>query len=123
MKIINFTDVITNSSSEVFTFYDKSTISIIKDAVNGILSLVDSEHNFDDYFTIELDIDESVYDRYPNTEYKDLVELAIKYDNAHSESLPCVTGYTVTAKDPKNKEIARLLNKLDEISYSDERYI
>ena len=47
MKIINFTDVITNSSSEVFTFYDKSTISIIKDAVNGILSLVDSGHNFD----------------------------------------------------------------------------
>ena len=71
MKIINFTDVITNSSSEVFTFYDKSTISIIKDAVNGILSLVDSEHNFDDYFTIKLDIDESIYDRYPDTEYKD----------------------------------------------------
>ena len=116
MKIINFTDVITNSSSEVFTFYDKSTISIIKDAVNG-------EHNFDDYFTIELDIDESIYDKYPDTEYKDLVEIAIKYDFEHTEGLPCVTGFTVTAKDPKNTKIARLLNKLDDITYSDERYI
>ena len=123
MNVISFTDVITNSSSEVFTFYDKSTISIIKDAVNGILSLVDSEHNFDDYFTIELDIDESMYDEYPNTEYKDLVEIATKYDFEHTEGLPAITGFTVTAKDPKNTKIARLLNKLDEVTYSDERYV
>ena len=68
IKVKSITDVITNSSTEVFTFYNDGGIKTIKDTVNAILAI--NSHNkytFDDLFDIkyafEFDsIDDDWYD-------------------------------------------------------------
>ena len=54
MKIHSITDVITNSSTEVFAYVDKSTIEKIKELFNLIVSLTSGKGCFDDYFEISL---------------------------------------------------------------------
>lgn len=57
-KIKSITDVITNSSTEVFTVYDKNAIENIKQLVNAILSINnnDKKLTFDDLFDIDYNI-------------------------------------------------------------------
>ena len=54
-KIKSLTDVITNSSTEVFTIYNKGAINKIKEIVNSILALSDTTSNltFDDLFEVD----------------------------------------------------------------------
>lgn len=54
-KIKSLTDVITNSSTEVFTIYNKGAINKVKEMVNSILALSDTTSNltFDDLFEVE----------------------------------------------------------------------
>lgn len=54
-KIKSLTDVITNSSTEVFTIYNKEAINKIKEMVNSILALSDTTSNltFDDLFEVD----------------------------------------------------------------------
>lgn len=54
-KIKSLTDVITNSSTEVFTIYNKEAINNIKEMVNSILALNNATSNltFDDLFEVE----------------------------------------------------------------------
>ena len=54
MKIRSITDVITNSSTEVFAYVDKGTIEKIKRLFNLIVSLTSGKGCFDDYFKISL---------------------------------------------------------------------
>lgn len=56
MKIQSISDLITNSSTEVFLTYNSRTADDIRNLVTSILSLVDPSKTFDDYFTIEMDI-------------------------------------------------------------------
>lgn len=53
----SISDIITNSSSEVFTVYDESSINSVKTLVNSILKAGGSHYKFDDLFTAELVID------------------------------------------------------------------
>ena len=68
IKVKSITDVITNSSTEVFTFYNDGGIKAIKDTVNAILAINSgNKYTFDDLFEIkyafELDlIDDDWYD-------------------------------------------------------------
>ena len=54
-KIKSLTDVITNSSTEVFTIYNKGAINKVKEMVNSILALSDttSSLTFDDLFEVD----------------------------------------------------------------------
>ena len=54
-KIKSLTDVITNSSTEVFTIYNKGAINKIKEMINSILALSDTTSNltFDDLFEVD----------------------------------------------------------------------
>lgn len=54
-KIKSLTDVITNSSTEVFTIYNKGAINKVKEMVNSILALSDATSNltFDDLFEVD----------------------------------------------------------------------
>lgn len=54
-KIKSLTDVITNSSTEVFTIYNKGAINKVKEMVNSILALSDTTSNltFDDLFDVD----------------------------------------------------------------------
>ena len=54
IKVKSITDVITNRSTEVFTFYNDGGIKTIKDTVNAILAInSDNKYTFDDLFGIK----------------------------------------------------------------------
>lgn len=57
IKIQSVSDVITNSSTEVFIVYNLSNIDSIKELVNAILA-IDGNYTFDDLFNIEMKISE-----------------------------------------------------------------
>ena len=61
IKIQSITDVITNSSTSVFTIYTKNDIKTIKSIVNALLA-VNGDSTFDDLFDIELLISYSVFE-------------------------------------------------------------
>lgn len=103
MKTINIqsvSDLITNSSTEVFVVYSKSNVKDIKNLVNSILSLLDPSKTFDDYFTIEMLINYEdlfmVFDRYSEDDefYSDFPEFekynGLSYDEGQKyvESIP-----------------------------------
>jgi hypothetical protein len=66
MKIQSISDIITNSSTEVFVVYDSSNIKSIKDLVNTILS-IDGHYTFDDLFTIKMNPNDNVVDEMYNS--------------------------------------------------------
>lgn len=61
IKIQSISDIITNSSTEVFTVYKRYNLQDIKDLVNALFKLI-SNLRFDDFFTITLYINEFVID-------------------------------------------------------------
>ena len=118
MVIIGFSDVITNSSSEVYCVYDEEGINRIKDLVNSILEVAGSDKKFDDLFEISLVpdsfLDEDFYDafnREPENE-QELLEYALTLDQYDR---PVFEGINVVAKDPKNKYAADLISYIDGI--------
>ena len=70
IRIQSISDVITNSSTEVFIVYDSSNIDSIKQIINAILS-IDGHYTFDDLFTIKMNVAEYVVD----SMYKDWEDL------------------------------------------------
>ena len=64
-KISSITDVITNSSTEVFQRYDESSFNVLKELINNVLKLSNSKLTFDDLFEIRLDIElDNIIDEY-----------------------------------------------------------
>lgn len=76
IKIQSITDVITNSSTSVFTIYTKNDIKTIKSIVNALLA-VNGNSTFDDLFDIELLISDSVFEEL----WDDSIELQKEYPN------------------------------------------
>lgn len=129
IKIQSVSDVITNSSTEVFIVYDSSNINSIKRIVNAILS-IDGHYTFDDLFTIKMNPSEDViYDMYknwedffPNDPKPESIDDFWKFINALSqeeldkyvniweggqtyywESYPFYEGYSVSIKEGVKK--------------------
>ena len=77
IKIQSISDIITNSSTEVFTRFKTSDKQVVKDLVNTILA-INGEDVFDDFFTISMDISWfsalTLYHNYDeiNSKYSDL---------------------------------------------------
>ena len=68
IKVQSISDIITNSSTEVFIVYDSSNIDSIKQVINAILS-IDGHYTFDDLFTIKMNpADYAIDDMYKNWE-------------------------------------------------------
>lgn len=68
IKIQSVSDVITNSSTTVFTVYSRSDLDTVKDIVNAILA-IDGKYTFDDLFTIHMSIDDyAIEDWYNDSE-------------------------------------------------------
>jgi hypothetical protein len=57
IKIQSISDIITNSSTEVYTVYHLSDKDSIKNVVNAILA-ISSNYTFDDFFTIKIYVNE-----------------------------------------------------------------
>ena len=66
VKIQSISDVITNSSTEVFIVYDSSNIDSIKHIIDAILS-IDGHYTFDDLFTIKMNLNDNVVDEMYNS--------------------------------------------------------
>lgn len=132
MKIIGFSDVITNSSSEVFTIYTEEGLEQIKKIVDAVLKVGGSELTFDDLFTIELCFDEDfAWDEYldehpdasrESVSTEELLQFCKDHDNECYEGSTLIDGFSIVAKDKKNTEAAQLLNSIDCIFDHEERY-
>lgn len=91
-KIQSISDLITNSSTEVFVVYHESNIEAIKNLVDSILSLLDPSKKFDDYFAIEMEINYDdlnwIFERYYEDEeyYDDIPELVAYRDMGSKEA-------------------------------------
>ena len=62
IKVQSISDLITNSSTEVFVVYDSTNIDSIKNVVNAILA-IDSSYTFDDLFTLKMIVSERAIDK------------------------------------------------------------
>lgn len=51
-KIQSISDIITNSSTEVFMVYSKESINSMKELVNALLEFGESKYSFDDLFEV-----------------------------------------------------------------------
>lgn len=128
LKVQTVSDIITNSSSEVFMVYDDKCINNIKELVNAILSINNTDVTFDDLFECKISFDkERLLDDCP--EYIDLTEeellrKAKEHDDNDYDSWPYINGVSITAKknDKKVKDAAIVLSKIDEIFDSYAKY-
>ncbi len=86
----SISDIITNSSSEIFTIYNESTIEDVKTLVNSILKAGGSHYEFDDLFEAKLAIDKDIAEEdYECSEDKELMpleEFIINHDKHCVES-------------------------------------
>lgn len=142
IKIQSISDIITNSSTEVFTMYNRSDLITIKNIVNAILA-IDGNYTFDDFFNIDLLLNEyAVEDMYNDLEdlqekfptiddfwnhltslsAEELEEYEDMYDDyRHYESYSTIYDcYNVTLKEniestEKLETARRAINSLDNI--------
>lgn len=76
INIQSISDIITNSSTEVYTIYTKNDIKTIKNIVNSLLA-VNGDSTFDDLFDIKLIINDYVFEYL----WDDSEELQKEYPN------------------------------------------
>ena len=142
INIQSISDIITNSSTEVFTMYSSSDINTIKNIVNAILA-INSDLTFDDLFNIEMHISDTVFEylwqnseqiqnEFPNEEdfYEYLETLSTdklsRYEKLWVDAYPYdgyysfYDGYTVSLKDGiENSELyqqaVKAINTFDAI--------
>jgi hypothetical protein len=131
IKIQSISDVITNSSTEVYITYYPSDKNAIINVVNAILA-INGEGKFEDYFEFKwIQNTDFLYEKWE----EDKIEIPFEQ---WVESLPesflfseyqrwddCrnfIEGYSITAKDPKNSKAADLLTSLDSIFTTDVSY-
>lgn len=142
ITIQSISDIITNSSTEVYTIYTKNDIKTIKSIVDALLS-VNGDLTFDDLFDIKLFINDSVFEylwedsselqqEYPNSEdfYKYLETCENQKDLDRFEDLwydtrwDCYSsfydGYSVTLKPgiektEKLEQAIKAIHTLDSI--------
>ena len=130
-KIQSISDVITNSSTEVYITYYPSDKDSIINIVNAILA-INGGGKFEDYFEFKwIPNEDFLYDKWVDDKIKIPFEQWV-------ESLPesflfsdyqrwgdCrnfIEGYSITAQDPKNSKAADLLTSLDSIFTTDISY-
>ena len=131
INIQSISDVITNSSNEIFTtFENKEMINTIKQLVDSLLAVGISDYKFDDLFDIEIhwDDSENYKDRGFETEeeyVKYLDENSGWTSNDYDYGVSC--SYAISVKPEASdilgaEEIANLLNKIQNLFISNEYY-
>lgn len=122
MKIRSITDVITNSSTEVFAYVDKGTIERIKELFNLIVSLTSGKGCFDDYFEISLTPSQYAEDYWDGEKpWEDLSEEEkLNFCFNHEEPQNVMPTIRI---EPKHqdipKELLRYLEKLGGLGLND----
>jgi hypothetical protein len=120
IKIQSISDIITNSSTEVFCMYSQHDKEEIKKLVNAILALSNSVVTFDDLFEIKMDVnwdaayhiwdnDEEISEKYESEEAlyeflktlndEQLKEYEQKFEGCYTDvPMSLYDGYTVSVK-------------------------
>ncbi len=123
VKIQSVSDLITNSSSEVFVIYTKEGIRTLKDIVSQLLN-----KDFDEYFTVEIICNEYCWQTY---EERPEDESDLSYEDwcfKHCEDwndydgAPAIENIKIVAKNPEDEKAARLINSIPYIFGSESRY-
>lgn len=130
MRLTSISDVITNSSTEVFTFYHRDTLNEFKEIITNIMSMAREDIKFDDIFDLEVQIDdydmntilEAWNEQNPDLNWNDIPRekqenFVMERDNNSYESTPRTRGYKVSPKkgfedSPKIEKIVEGLNRL-----------
>lgn len=130
-KIQSISDVITNSSTEVYITYYPCDKDAIINIVNAILA-INGGGKFEDYFEFKwIPNEDFLYDKWeedgikiPFEEWvKSLPESYLFSDYERwDDCRNFIDGYSITAKDPKNSKAADLLTGLDSIFSTDISY-
>lgn len=93
-------DVITNSSTVIYSQADEGTITSVKDLVNALLKIGGSELTADDLFEFKLDSEDKNYEGYQDV----ALIVTVKTDNEYA------------------KIAGNILNKLDDLFYREASY-
>ena len=105
MKILSISNVITNSSSEVFVYFDKTSEKKLKELVDVILETFNVHKTFDDLFTIEYELSDEAEEHYYSVE-EALSEGIGRYQ-------PLIESYKVVPKERGHYEY--LCKKLSDL--------
>lgn len=131
IEIQSISDVITNSSTEVYITYYPSDKNAIINVVNAILA-INGEGKFEDYFEFKwIQNTDFLYEKWEEDKIEIPFEQWVeslpesflfsnyeRWDNCYN----FIEGYSITAKDPKNSKAADLLTSLDSIFTTDVSY-
>lgn len=108
LKIQSISDIITNSSSEIFTMYTRSEIKLLKDVISEIF-----DEDFDNLFVLEYEIKDSndFYTR--ENQEQSYEDWALEHDeNLDCDETPYVRGIYIKAKNSENYLKAKALNTI-----------
>ena len=118
IKIQSISDIITNSSSEIFTIYKKSGFKTIRDIVDELLSLTGSDKTFDDLFELKIRTTEEADEDYVNSgSNQDFIDWCMDRDSDINIDYkdPYIESYTIVAKSDEAKSVADKLSNLDNL--------
>lgn len=120
IKIQSISDIITNSSSEVFMIYTKEGIQNFKDIISTLIG-----EPFDDVFTLHIDLpdeDSWEYEKYlkEKESYKSFEDWCWK--NESYNDYPNIRGFWVESIDPEDDGRAKMINRIYSLFDIEERY-
>lgn len=120
IKIQSVSDIITNSSSEVFMIFTREGINTFKEIISTLIG-----EDFDNRFNLEICLNDYALEEYEDDEDKgdmSFEDWCFKHDEQGWEGSTYVEGFYVTAKDPQYKEQASMINQIYCLFESEERY-
>lgn len=109
VKVQSFSDIITNSSTEVFTQADNT--SGVKRIINGVLIAAGSNYTCDDLFDITIEWDDNAIDRYK--EYQ--IEEAKNHTDDCPELINPLSDYIIESSKPYGETDWDKICKLENI--------
>lgn len=115
ISIQSVTDIITNSSSEIFVIYRKSDFEFIKEIINELLKLAGSNKTFDDLFELKIWTTEEAEEDYAKSgSSQDFIDWCMDkdLDIDIDERNPYIESYTIDAKSEEAKSVAYKLSNL-----------
>lgn len=110
IKVKSLTDVITNSSTEVYSYVNESSLENLKKFINGILNATGSGFRCDDLFEIKYVLKDGSIDDYWNYYEEELSELYCKKAGIDINSFDIDT---LTEKERENTVLEYSLSKTD----------
>lgn len=130
MRIISYSDVITNSSTEVFINYGPYTKKWVEDVVNECIKALGVDKTFDDMFKFEWTFDLDTCANTFGDEFSDEeLEQKAKEDpyacwsNDYGLDKSIIDGFKLIPKDENYKKLGKVLesitNSLDFVAYED----